>query len=67
MVINFSDGVSIDTSGELRCIRLSDGYYVVGNGFLIPVKDAEEAEATIREMSKLKGESKDEGKETDER
>jgi len=52
MVINFSDGVSIDTSGELRVIRLRDGLYVVGNGFLIPVKDGEEAEATIREMKK---------------
>jgi len=65
MVINFSDGVSIDTSGELRCIRLDDGYYVVGRGFLIPVADAEEAAATIREMSKPKGESNDEGKEPD--
>ena len=27
MVINFSDGVSVDTTGELRVIRLSDGLY----------------------------------------
>ena len=52
MVINFSDGVSVDTTGELRVIRLHDGLYVVGRGFLIPVKDGEEAEATIREMKK---------------
>ena len=65
MVINFSDGVSVDTSGELRVIRLHDGLYVAGRGFLIPVKDGEEAEATIREMSKTKGESNDEGKEPD--
>ncbi len=65
MVIRFSDGVSVDTSGELRCVRLSDGLYVAGRGFLIPVKDGEEAEATIREMSKNKGESNNEGKETD--
>lgn len=67
MVINFSDGVSIDTSGELHVLLLQDGYYVVGKGFLIPVADAEEAEATIREMSKPKGDDKHEGKETDKR
>ena len=54
MVINFSDGISVDTTGELRVIRLNDGLYVVGLGFLIPVKDGEEAEATIREMKKTK-------------
>jgi len=67
MVINFSDGVSVDTTGELRVIRLSDGLYVAGRGFLIPVKDGEEAEATIREMSKNKGDNKHEGKETNKR
>jgi len=67
MVINFSDGISVDTTGELRVIRLSDGLYVAGRGFLIPVKDGEEAEATIREMSKNKGDNKHEGKETDKR
>jgi len=59
MVINFSDGISVDTTGELRVIRLPDGLYVAGRGFLIPVKDGEEAEATIREMSKNKGETPD--------
>ena len=55
MVIKFSDGVSVDTTGELRCLRLKDGYYVVGRGFLIPVADPEEAAATIRDMNKTKG------------
>lgn len=55
MVIKFSDGVSVDTSGELRCLHLKDGYYVVGRGFLIPVADQEEAAATIRDMNKPKG------------
>ena len=57
MVINFSDGVSVDTTGELRCLRLHDGYYVVGRGFLIPVADPEEAAQTICEMNQAKGES----------
>ena len=55
MVINFSDGITVDTAGELRCLRLKDGYYVVGRGFLIPVADPEEAAATIRDMNKTKG------------
>jgi len=59
MVINFSDGISIDTSGELRCIRLRDGLYVVGRGFLIPVADGEEAAATIRDMQQKKGDKPD--------
>lgn len=63
MVINFSDGISVDTSGELRCVRLPDGLYVAGRGFLIPVKDGEEAAETICEMNKTKGEDTHEGKE----
>ena len=55
MVLNFSDGVSVDTTGELRCLRLKDGYYVVGRGFLIPVANPEEAAATISDMNKPKG------------
>ncbi len=57
MVINFNDGVSVDTTGELRCLRLKDGYYVVGRGFLIPVADPEEAATTIRDMNKTEGET----------
>lgn len=36
-MLNFSDGVSVDTSGKLRVIRLKDGWYVTGQGLLIPV------------------------------
>jgi hypothetical protein len=40
--LSFSDGIEIDTSGELRLLELYDGWYVVGEGRLIPVKDEEE-------------------------
>ncbi len=36
-MLRFNDGVNIDTSGELRILRLQDGYYVVGQGMCIPV------------------------------
>ena len=48
-ILRFSDGVNIDTSGELRVLRLKDGYYVVGNGMLIPVDSREEALEFIKE------------------
>ncbi len=48
--INFNDGVSINTDGPLRKLKLSDGWYVVGEGMLIPVGDEVEADETIQEM-----------------
>ena len=37
--LKFSDGIEINTSGPLRLLELHDGWYVVGEGRLIPVKD----------------------------
>ncbi len=45
--IRFTDGVSFDTSGDLRTERRFDGLYVVGKGFLCPVADEKEAEELI--------------------
>jgi len=50
-MLRFSDGMEFDTSGELRVECRSDGWYVVGQGMLIPVKDRKEGEETIREMT----------------
>jgi len=44
-----------DTSGELRVVHKSDGYYVVGNGMLIPVATREEGEKAIKEMAQKEG------------
>jgi hypothetical protein len=41
-ILRFDDGIEIDTSGEFRLLELYDGWYVVGEGRLIPVKDDEE-------------------------
>tara|TARA_B100001094_G_C17502833_1_gene471836 strand:- start:20 stop:235 length:216 start_codon:yes stop_codon:yes gene_type:complete len=48
--MKFSDGVEIDTSGKLRCIRKSDGLYVVGHGMCVPVEDHIEALKIINEI-----------------
>jgi hypothetical protein len=60
-VLRFSDGVNIDTSGELRILSLHDGLYVVGEGICFPVDSQEEAEQTIRDMK----ERKEKGPKTD--
>lgn len=49
-ILKFDDGVSFDTSGPLRITRKSDGYYVVGEGMLIPAADTDEAKKIIEEM-----------------
>lgn len=51
-VLRFSDGINIDTSGELRPLKLHDGWYVVGRGHLCPVADLEAAERLIQRMGK---------------
>jgi len=48
--LKFNDGVTIDTSGELRILHLPDGYYVVGKGYCIPVKDEAAAEQEIKRL-----------------
>lgn len=35
----FSDGTEYDISGSLKKVQRADGWYLVGNGQLIPVKD----------------------------
>jgi hypothetical protein len=49
-IMRFTDGVTIDTDGDLRTLRLADGWYVTGEGYLIPCADHDEAEATLAEM-----------------
>ena len=50
-ILRFSDGIEIDTSGQLRLLELHDGWYVVGGGRLIPVKNEEEGISCIEEIN----------------
>ncbi len=50
MILRFSDGVNIDTGGELRAVHLADGWYVVGDGMSAPCKDEEECIKLINNM-----------------
>ena len=49
-ILKFNDGVSFDTSGELRVERRHDGYYVVGNGMMCPVDSYEDGRRWIKQM-----------------
>ncbi len=46
-ILKFTDGESFDTSGPLRKEERYDGWYVLGEGKLIPVKDEAEADRLI--------------------
>jgi len=50
--LRFNDGVNIDTDGPLRILHLKDGWYVVGEGYCIPVENRKEADETIMEMAR---------------
>jgi hypothetical protein len=50
-ILKFSDGDSFDTSGELRLEKRNDGWYVLGEGRLIPVKDETEGAEMIAMLS----------------
>lgn len=50
-MLRFNDGITIDTSGAPRKLRLRDGLYVVGNGFCVPVSDDDEADDAIAELT----------------
>ena len=50
MKLRFTDGMEFDTSGELRVIHRSDGYYVVGEGMLVAVDNREDGERLIEEL-----------------
>lgn len=45
--LKFNDGMEFDVSGQMRAELRSDGWYVVGENMLIPVKDLEEANNII--------------------
>tara|TARA_R100000687_G_C6395673_1_gene139414 strand:+ start:91 stop:276 length:186 start_codon:yes stop_codon:yes gene_type:complete len=49
-ILRFSDGEEFDTSVELQLIHRKDGWYVIGEGYLLPVKDIDEGRKRLKEM-----------------
>lgn len=58
-ILRFSDGEEFDTSGPIRKEKRSDGWYVLGQGMLIPVKDKEEADEEIERLKRRKKHKED--------
>ena len=46
-ILKFSDGEEFDLSGSPRKEHRTDGWYVIGENMLIPVKDDKEADEYI--------------------
>jgi hypothetical protein len=49
--LKFSDGEGFDLSGPLRKEHRTDGWYVLGENKLIPIKDEQEADEYINNHS----------------
>jgi hypothetical protein len=50
--LKFSDGEEFDTSVELQLTLRNDGWYVIGNGLLIPVRDLDEGRKELKEQKR---------------
>lgn len=53
-MLKFTDGENFDTSGPLRKEERKDGWYVIGEGKLIPVKDEAEADGYLKTEERVK-------------
>jgi len=49
-MLNFSDGIKLDTSGKLRIVQLPDGFYVIGEGLCCPVDDRQDGIELIKSL-----------------
>ena len=49
-ILRFSDGEEFDTSVELQLTLRKDGWYVIGNGLLIPVRDLDEGRKELKKQ-----------------
>jgi len=50
--LRFTDGESFDLSGPIRKEERYDGWYVIGEGQLIPVRDEKEADEVIKRLGR---------------
>ena len=50
-LIKFSDGMDFHVGGDYRTVYRRDGWYVVGHGMLIPVRDEKEGKTVIADLN----------------
>jgi hypothetical protein len=51
-MLRFDDGMNVNVTGPLRVLRARDGFYVAGEGMLIPCYDRADA---VREIQRIEG------------
>lgn len=51
--MTFTDGMTFDTDGPLRAEHRRDGWYVVGKGMLVPVRDYADAQKFIKDQEEV--------------
>ena len=56
-MLKFTDGIQIEISGKLRSLKLDDGWYVVGEGKLIPMDSQRECREYIEKQKLHEDES----------
>lgn len=60
--LRFSDGMAIETGGELRVIRKRDGLYVVGEGMMWAVDSYAEGQEDIDNIKERRNHGKSNAK-----
>ena len=53
--LRFSDGEEFDTSVPLQLTLRKDGWYVIGEGNLIPVESLDKGREVVKEMKQNRG------------
>ena len=49
-ILRFSDGEEFDTSVELQLMKRKDGWYVIGEGLLIPVVNLDKGRTMLKQI-----------------
>ena len=52
-MLRFSDGMTFELEGKLHKEERSDGWYVIGNGMLIPMKDEQACDEYLEELKRI--------------
>ncbi len=55
MKLKYTEGIEIDTDGPFRILNLRDGWYLAGEGLLIPLKNEQEGLDYLEQIAKVMG------------
>lgn len=58
MKLKYTDGIEIDTDGPFRILHHRDGWYLAGEGLLIPLENEQEGLDYLDQIAKVMGEER---------